>query len=328
MASKTTHKTTKQSGPAPTKSPRPKAKAAAPADALSAIVPPRVANAAAAVAGVEIKPPGYDAAAAKAALEAQGPRLAAFPPDQIVAPRVDVRASALAAIRVYAFVTQVAPMRAHFEALAEAGQFMITNIELLKDAAFIVMYTHAQAEAAGAFKTEAKVPADLIRQASGIEKRMQELCEYKFRRNAEIAPLLSLLSPGVGHRDLALDLIGYADIYEMQPDEVASDTTNYRPSDAGDARRIAGEILAHLSAGLPLKAREAYDLLQRAWTLLIKVYFEVQSIGALYLRYDPMRNERFPSLFTAGRAARSKKKGRGDGAPKKGQGGEGAPPTE
>jgi len=124
--------------------------------------------------------------------------------------------------------------------------------------------------------------------------------------------LLEKPRPGNGHQDLALDLLGYADIYTARPKEVAADTTNYRATDIGDARRVAGEILSHLAAAQSPKARDAYDLLQRAWTWLLRVYAEVQEVGRCLLRYDPRRDERFPSLFAAAKAGRPRKK-KGEG---------------
>jgi hypothetical protein len=170
----------------------------------------------------------------------------------------------------------------------------------------VVLFTYAQAEAAGAFATDAKVPAVVISTAVEIEARMQDLCQYKFKRDEQIRPLVDLLRPGTGHRDLAGDLIGYADIYDMRPEEVASDTTNYRPTDAAEARRLAGEIYAHIAASMTPKAREAYTLLLRAWTLLFEVYTEVQRVGLYLLRCDPGRDERFPSLYAVARSPRSK----------------------
>lgn len=285
-------------------------KAAAPKKAAAppAIAPPAVLNAAASYAGIQLQPAAYDAVAARTALDALRPRLAAINAAELVVPRLDVRAAALAALGVQAFVTQVDSIRERFERLDQIGEFHLANLEDLESAAFVVLLAHSQAEAAGAFQTDAKVPAELVKQAAVLEARMKELCEYKFKRDPEIAPLLALLSPGTGHRDLALDLSGYADIYEARAAEVASDTTNYRATDIADARRIAGEILAHLSAALSPKARDAYDLLVRSWTLLLQIYTEVQRVGLCLLRHDPKQNERFPSLFAAGRMGRPKKK--------------------
>jgi hypothetical protein len=246
--------------------------------------------------------------AAKGLLDTFRPRLEAIPAEKLAVPRLAVRDASLAALGVYAFVTQVVAVYERFKKLHQIGEFNIANIEDLKAAAFLVLYAHTQAEAAGAFQTDVKVPAKLAQEAAEVEKRMQALCEYKFKRDPEIAPLLALLSPGTGYGDIAGDLFGYADIYDMRPAEVPLDTTNYRPTDAAGARRIAGEIMAHLSAGMSPKARDAYELMKRAWTLLLQIYFEVREVGLCLLRHDPRRNEWLPSLFAAGRTGRPRKK--------------------
>jgi len=255
-----------------------------------------------------IKPPAYDPAEAKTAIDKLRPRLMALPADELAIARLDVRAAALAALGVYAFITQAGDLHARFQKLHTIDEFDTRNIHDLKALAFSVLYAHAQAEAAGAFKTDAKVPASLVQEGAEIEARLQELCEYMFKRDETIAPLLALLRPGSGYRDLAGDLNGYADIYDMRPQEVASDVTNYRATDAADARKIAGEILSHLSAAMSPQAKDAYELLQRAWTVLLEVYTEVREVGRCLLRRDPKRDEWFPSLFAAGRAGRPRKK--------------------
>jgi hypothetical protein len=127
--------------------------------------------------------------------------------------------------------------------------------------------------------------------------------------------------PGIGYRDLAADMIGYAEIYEQHKKGVASDTTNYRASDLPDARRLAGEILSHLSAAMTPRARQAYEQLQRAWMLLLDVYAELREAGRWLLRRDPAREDRFPSLVTPGRTAAVRAPKAPKAAPKK-EGGE------
>ena len=272
------------------------------------LAPPIVLSAAASYAGITPRPPAYDPAAAATFLVAFRPRLDAIQAADLLVPRLDVRAAALSALGVYAFVTQAEVLHARFQKQDTIGEFDIASIEGLKAASFLVFLTHAQAEAAGAFATDVKVPVELIQEGIEVEARMQELCEYKFKRDPKIAPLLALLRPGSGYRDLAGDLLGYADIYVTRPKEVASDETNYRSTDVADARRIAGEIMAHLAAAMTPKAREAYELMQRAWTLLVQIYFEVQEVGTCLLRRDPKRDEWFPSLYAAGRSGRPRKK--------------------
>ncbi len=45
---------------------------------------------------------------------------------------------------------------------------------------------------------------------------------------------------GVGHRDLASDLLGYAAVYALRPKEVAPDSKNYHATGEADARKVAG----------------------------------------------------------------------------------------
>jgi len=282
-----------------------------------------------------IKPPEYSPDAAKDYLDEFRPRLLALKPNEIIAARVDLEAAALTVLGVYAYATQAPALAKRLQDLKSIDEFEPRNIEDLKKLGFVLLYANAQAEAAGAFATNARVPASLIRAGTELEARMQELCEYKFRRNEAIMPLLAMLSPGSGHSDLAHDLNGYADIYEMRPDEVASDTTNYLPTDVPEARRIAGEILSHLSASRSPRAREAYDTLQRAWTVLLAVYNEVREACRFVLRYDPQRDEWLPSLFAAARpgVGRGRRPGTpADGGteepgPGQGSGGGSAPPS-
>ena len=56
------------------------------------------------------------------------------------------------------------------------------------------------------------------------------------------------------------------------------------------------------------KAKEAYEHIQRGWTLLVQTYFEVQEVGTCLLRRDSKRDEWFPSLYAAGRSGRPRKK--------------------
>lgn len=272
----------------------------APADVLHAVT-----------TNIDVRPSPYDPVAADAALEQLMPRLRAILPDHVAIPKTDVGSAALGALGVHALLTQVPALKARMEKLHDVGEFDMTTLSDLHSSAITVLCAVSRARAAGAFETDAKVPLRLVAEATEVEGRMQELLEYKFRRDPKIAPLLALLRPGTGHRDTAEDLMGYADLYEQEHAVVSKDTTNYRPTDLADARRLAGEILSYLAASMSPKAREAYDLLCRAWTLLLQVYFEVREVAACLLRYDPRRDEKLPSLHSAGRAGRPRKKASG-----------------
>jgi hypothetical protein len=133
--------------------------------------------------------------------------------------------------------------------------------------------------------------------------------------NPHAGPILRRLSPGTGFLDRANDLLGYAEIYASKKDIVSKDPVHYRATDVADAKRMAGQILAALGAGMTPAAREWYDVLRRGWTLLRPVYREVQELGLRFLRLDPRREERFPSLFVMGRTGQGRKRTKKDEAP-------------
>jgi hypothetical protein len=278
------------------------------ADPLT-VAPSAVASAAAALAAFVPVPATYDAVLAKILVETYRPRLAAIDPERIVTPRLDVDAASRALLSVHATVTQAPGLYAQFEQLHAAKQLDIANVDNLKEVAFIVMYAHREATEAGAFKSTAKIPEALDNASAKLEAEMQSVCEHNLGDHPAHGVVLDVLRPGTAYLDRANDLLGYAKIYEAEPAIVAKDT-KYKPTHLADARKLAGEIIAALSAAMTPKAREWYDLLQRAWTLTTRMYFEVQEAGTFLLRYDPRRDERFPPLYAVARGGGSKKKGK------------------
>jgi hypothetical protein len=274
-----------------------------------AALPSDIVSSRVALLGVELRPPAYDRVQAEQALERLRPRLLGLRGDQLKQARgVQLDTAALAALNVYALCTQVDAIGDRLNALASVGEFQLSNIDELMSLAFVVLLLLEEADTDSVYATTAKVSASLYTQALELEARMQELCEYVFRRDEEIAPMLAHLRPGSGYADLARDLLGYARIYEMRPQEVARDGVNYRESDPQDARRIAGEIRAQLSASLSSRGKTTRDLLERSWTALLDVYSEVREACLYLLRHDASRDAWIPSLFAISR---------GGGAPRR-----------
>ncbi len=298
---------------APAKAPKaaPKRKKAAPTTPAAgplAIAPAAVTNLPATYAGIAVQPPKYDPTTGKAAFDGLATRLSAIPADQVIAARADVQGMALVALGVYGFVEQATAVQKQFEALDAAGLFSTSTLQDLEQVALAALYAFTQAEAAGAFATSATVPAALVTQAKQVEARMQKRCEYALETDPEVAPILDMLRPGTGHADLANDLLGYADIYETHHAQIAvAGDPNYVATDMADARSLAGQIMAYMTSAMTPKASQAYDQMQRAWTLLKATYAEVQEAGLWLLRFDPKRHQRFPSLLTAVRAPKAKK---------------------
>lgn len=248
-------------------------------------------------------------------LENYRARLLAIPPDRVDTPRVDVDAVGIALLGVHA-TTQIPPLRALYEKAAEQGEFLIENLEHLKNVGLMLLHTYRLAEQEGAFNTDAKIPAAVDKESAQVESRIQRVCEHYFLDDSVIGPTLRRLSSGTGYLDRAYDLLGYADIYESKKAVVSQDPVHYRPTDLADARRLAAQILAALGGRMSPNARDAYDLMVRAWTFARPVYFEVQELGLRFLRYDPKREERFPSLYVVGRAGVGRRKAKKEeGAP-------------
>lgn len=242
------------------------------------------------------QPRHYDPSLGKTALANLGAQLKAIEPTDIISTRIDIEAAALASLATYARATAPS-LRARFQKQHEVGEFDIRNLDDLEELAFAVLFAHGEANVFRATESSAKLPAALVERAIEIEERMQTLCEYHFRDDAEIAAELDRLRPGSGHRDLASDLNGYARIYELRHDIVVHDKKHYRETDMGDARAVAGVILNLLSAGSTSKARIAQETLARVWTLLFHHYDEVRTVGLHLLRHNQDKHRFFPSLF-------------------------------
>lgn len=245
------------------------------------------------------EPPIYNPIAGKEELGGLADELAAIPEGEVVTIRVDVEAATYAALGVAGFVAS--PWVAARFARLPAEELDPKVVTGLGSACFATLYALAEARAAGALETEAKIPAETIAEASAVEGRMQALCEYHLGEDPEIKPELDRLRPGAGHRDLANDLLGYARICELRADVVKADQRHYRAGDAARARELAGVMIQAFSAAMTPKARAAHDLYARAWTLLQRRYDEVRAAGLWLFRADPARDERFPSLFAAAR---------------------------
>lgn len=271
------------------------------------VAPAAVAHIAAELAAFAPQPPLYEPKVAAELLVAYRPRLAAIPADRLDFPRVDVDSVCRHLLAVYA-LTQHPAVRPFYEAAAAQGHFDLANLEHLKSVTLVLLHASRLADAAGAFRN-AKVSADLDAKSAEVEGRLQKVCEHFFGNHPVLGPVLRRYSPGTGYLDRAYDLLGYADIYEEQHAIVSTDPLHYRTTDREDARKLAAQILQEIGATMGPEAREAFDLLRRTWTLLKPLYFEVQQIGLAALRYDPQREERFPSLYVVGRKGQGRRKG-------------------
>lgn len=314
----------KRPQPKPAAKPKPKQSKQNPADPPTyqpgsdplAVVPTSVTSIVPALSGWAPTPAAFDVALAEAYERDYAARLEAIAPNRIRILRLDADAVCGTALTVHS-LTQAPAILARYEAAAEAGEFLLDNLDHLRALPFIVLDARRRAAAAGAFATNAKLPTAVEQESAQVEARMEKVCEHLYWDDPELGPLVQALHPGKSYLDRAYDLLGYADIYDQRRDAVSSDPVHYRATDAADARRLAGQILATLSATMSPQARKWYDMMQRAWTLLEVVYDEVREMGLRFLRSDPLREQRLPSLYVVGRASTGRKKAKkADGAGK------------
>lgn len=244
-------------------------------------------------------PPLYSPEDGKKALAAIHPLLAGIDDAGVVAVRVDVEPVIFAMLGVAGLV-QSAGVRTRFERLPK-DEFDMSNLDGLSQACFATLYTLAEARAAGALETDARIPAALSTEARTLKRRMRTACEYHLSDDPVMGPQLALLRPGSGHRDDANDLLGYARVYELRHDILKTDTKHFRAGDAGRAKELGGIIIQALSKAMTSGGRDAYSAFVRCWTLAHNRYDEVRQAALWLFRNDATRDERFPSIYVVGR---------------------------
>jgi hypothetical protein len=244
------------------------------------------------------------------------PRLAALPKKNLATIRADIGAAAIGAYGI-AQRSRLPAMRKRFEGLAKIGEFDLADLEVFRTAALATQEVRRRADKALGKSSRAKLPADLVREATETEARMQANCEHTLANVREAAPELERLAPGTSYPDLAGDLEGYADLYDQHPDRVRLDGVNFRKDDPKLARALAARIREALSAELSKDEKDAIELLARGWTFLLGVYDAVAPAGRFLERKgEPMKA--YPSLYAlarpgGGRPRKDAKKGTAPG---------------
>jgi hypothetical protein len=242
--------------------------------------------------------PAYDAAAGERAIEQVRPWLLELANDEVETPRLDLELAAMAALNVARIVHDPSLVE-RFRSMP-AGEFDREAIDRLEPLAWAAWQANRGHQVASASASVAVVPVALVEAATELEKRMQRCVEYHLADHPATAAKVAFLRAGTGYRDLAGDLMGYAELYREYADELRHDRKQYREGDAAEAVRLATQIfetLALASGGLG----QAVSLRDRAWTLLAQCYEEVAAAGRWLLRHEPKVDSLFPSLYMAGR---------------------------
>ncbi|MDI1433223.1 hypothetical protein [Polyangium sorediatum] len=254
------------------------------------------------------KKPPVDHDAAKAAFEKLLPRLAQLPKDGLQSPNTSVDAAAIVALGI-ARELSAPQARARFELLPKEF-FDIAAIDDLEAAALAAWYTATSLLSANAQGTEAKLPVELVDDATTLKARMLKVGEYHFDPATPTGREIADIRVGTGYRDLAQDLARLARLYRTEKNQLENDKVHYSVEDATRADELSHRILAELATSRSTEQALWTERVQRAWTLLLGLYGEATTTAAWLWRKEGGAAP-YPSLVTAGRAAR---KARSEGA--------------
>jgi hypothetical protein len=249
--------------------------------------------------------PGHEATAA-AALERVRPLLAAIPAAEVVAPSLNLRVAALAALGIYGLIESLA-LRPRLLLQASIGELDITQLEQLPDLAWATFYTRLKVEQATALRSGAMVPAALVTRGQELRRRMLKLLDFHFEDDPQVMPKLDYIRRGAGYQDLAEDLLSLVEQYQNFQATLQLTPVHYRPSDEQDAASTAAEIIAWLGGDAAggvgdTELLQYSDLASRAGQLLLRAYDEVAAAARYLCRKDPTLAGRFQSLYTLSRA--------------------------
>lgn len=247
----------------------------------------------------------YDPAAGERALAEIRTHLVALEPHEVETPNVDLELAALAALNVARLVHE--PSLLERLRSMPAAEFDHEQLGRLEPLAWAAWYAHRVHQIASQSATSAVVPVALAEAATELERRMQRCVEYHLADHAAAAPKVAFLRAGNGYRDLAGDLMGYAELYRAYVEELRHDRKQYREGDADEAERLAKQLFETLALAQG-GAGQAASLRDRAWTLLSRCYDEVATAGRWLLRHEANVAELFPLLQVAGRSRASRSK--------------------
>ncbi len=251
-------------------------------------------------------PTDYDPARGEAGWVAIEPKARALPVDQIQRMSVNLYDGGLRAIHLGRFATSE-PVAARIARLP-ADELDAQAFEILEPCGWAALHVSMQAEVAAVAESRATVPGALA--AEGLEQvlRMRALADYYFADDPVLGPELASIRKGSGHKDLALDLVRYAAIYDAHHALVSRDPKHYRPGDASNARRLADAINEALAASQGPTAREWIEQKARVFTLLRNAYDEVHATLSWLFRRDPAAQRQLIHLHGPAPKAASKPK--------------------
>ena len=241
-------------------------------------------------------PAPFDQALGEEAFLQLKAELDAVPKDEIRVARVDVHLAFTGVQKVLGLMGQLElelKLAAVPPEMLPRGSF-----QRLDRLSWTTMYADRKAKLERAVGHGRALPDGLEEDASKLEKRMQFLCEQMLMDEPGLAPTLLHYREGSGHRDLAYDLEGYADLYEAHADIVKLNLKYYDAADVKRARHFARAIYAALSAN---ESAVWVDYRNRAFTLLVDAYEDVVGLGRYLVRRDAALVAQLPTLHAISR---------------------------
>ena len=177
------------------------------------------------------------------------------------------------------------------------------TVDRLGPAGWALWYAAVERGTHAAVTSEAMLPAALVEEGVGLRARMLKVTEYHLGDRDDLAAKIAHLASGSGYFDLAIDLGQFAALYEENEAELREDKKRYRPTDARDARRIAGTMVRLLGEQTESAWDDAHN---RAYGVVDSLYADIRPFGhAMFRREDPERL--YPTLYSVRAAPRRKK---------------------
>jgi hypothetical protein len=229
------------------------------------------------------------------------PRLEEIRDEDLVTVNVDLQRVAITAAAVGRDVLEP-DNRARFASLP-AHELDIRNVDDLLPVAQALWHATVELARASVGKTGARLPVELVQRAVELKQRLMKLAEYYLLDHPVAGPEILSIREGSGHIDLATDLSRLATLHEQYDAIVRRDTKHYRAGDAAAARSTSDEIFTLMGETSDDNHAHWTRIVQRLWTLLLDVYDEVSAAGTWLFRRENAQ-ERFPSLYVAGRNLR------------------------
>lgn len=237
---------------------------------------------------------------AEAAWMAAKPEAEQLADDALEHPSVTVREAAILGMTV-ARRAHTPAERAEFQKLIAARLLDEGHYAKLSRYASALFFVRAQVERAPTEST-VQVPTDVIDKGDEVRRRMLKVLGFYFDETTAVGAKLAKIRPGNGYADLSGDLITLATLYRDHRARIEHTPEFYFATDEAEARRIASDIVTHLST--TDDSPTWTDAQQRVWTLFRRAYDEVTVAGRYLFRRDPDVSERYPSLHTLNVAAR------------------------